>query len=179
MYLCTHTVVQVHIFLFFLWCLFSLSCSMYFRSHQQHFEGRSTWCVLYSSYMQCLHCICDDAFVTLPLGTKNMSTQTTIVWCAPFQSCENHFCPQARYSVPMRRDTSSTKSSTSRAISLIFVDRQDDLSCKGTEVDVFAGIVLTLYVGGFQSGLDRRARAPKKTSQINSEFRNLPRQGWP
>jgi hypothetical protein len=45
----------------------------------------------------------------------------------------------------MRRGTSSTKSSTSRAISLIFVDRQDDLSCKGTEVDVFAGIVLTLY----------------------------------
>ena len=90
--------------------------------------------------------ICDDAFV-LPPGTKNMSTQTTIVWCAPFQSCENHFCPQARHSVPMRRDTSSTKSSTSRAISLIFVDRQDDLSCKGTEVDVFAGIVLTLYVG--------------------------------
>jgi hypothetical protein len=74
-----------------------------------------------------------------------MSTQTTIVWCAPFQSCENHFCPQARHSVPMRRGTSSTKSSTSRAISLIFVDRQDDLSCKGTEVDVFAGIVLTLY----------------------------------
>ena len=143
---------------------------MYFRSNQQHFEGRSTWCVLYSSYMQCLHCICDDAFVTLPPGTKNMSTQTTIVWCAPFQSCENHFCPQARHSVPMRRDTSSTKSSTSRAISLIFVDRQDDLSCKGTEVDVFAGIVLTLYVGESHlfKALRATGRAPKKTSQILS-----------